>query len=484
MSSRPYDAASLGGASIEVLDHLLEGCQIISPEFRYLYVNDLAVKQAHRPRSELIGQTMMACYPGIEATPMFAALSRSMRERVADHFENEFTFGDGRKLVFDLRFLPVPQGVCVLSLDITARRQQLAAIVSDSADAIIGCRPDGLVTSWNKSAERIFGHPASDMVGRFLGQVLPVRAGPDTDLVARVLAGEHVLNHEAVGRHRDGRAIDVTVTLSQVSDSVGGVAGVSAIVRDNTELRRAHEREVTARETAEAANRELEAFSYSVAHDLRAPLRSIDGFSQALLEDYGPQLDDGGRKYLRFVRESAQLMAKLIDDMLMLSRVTRAELVREPVDLSALAKTTISRLRRATPGRVVEVTIEDGLVVSGDARLLAVVVDNLLGNAWKFTGKTAAPHIFFGRAAGSPAQAFGQRAYEVRDNGAGFDMAFAKKLFGAFQRLHGVDEFDGTGIGLATVQRIVLRHGGRTWADAEVGRGASIAFSLGEDASR
>ncbi len=225
----------------------------------------------------------------------------------------------------------------------------------------------------------------------------------------------------------------------------------------------------------EEINQELESFSYSVAHDLRAPLRSIDGFSQALAEDYASLLDDDGKKYLRFVRESAQQMGQLIDDLLTLARVTRSELALESVDLSTLVQRQASRLARQQPDRRVEIVIRPDLHVDGDARLLAVVVDNLLGNAWKFTGKSAAARIEFGAT-----DKDGRLAYFMRDNGAGFDMAFASKLFGVFQRLHSTSEFEGTGVGLATVKRIVARHGGRVWAEAAVGAGATFYFTIGD----
>ncbi|HVO30779.1 MAG TPA: ATP-binding protein, partial [bacterium] len=255
--------------------------------------------------------------------------------------------------------------------------------------------------------------------------------------------------------------------------------GLSKIARDITDLKRIQRELVSAKDAAEASNRELESFSYSVAHDLRAPLRSIDGFSQALLEDFSEKLDEDGRRYLRFVRESAQLMAELIDDILTLSRVTRTELSRETVDLSALARATCTRLERIDPARRVNVVIEPGVVAEGDPRLLAVVLDNLLGNAWKFTSKRDDARIEFGTT-----REDGQRAYVVRDNGAGFDMAYVGKLFGVFQRLHPAHEFEGTGVGLATVQRIVHRHDGRVRAEGKVGEGAAFTFTLGDGAQR
>ena len=224
-------------------------------------------------------------------------------------------------------------------------------------------------------------------------------------------------------------------------------------------------------------NDELESFSYSVAHDLRAPLRSIDGFSLALLEDCGENLNEDGKQYLRYVRESAQHMARLIDDLLALSRVTRTELDRAEIDLSSIARSVAERLARAAPDRQVELLVVDQLVANCDGRLMTIVFENLIGNAWKFTGKRSNACIEIGATGENP------RTYFVRDNGAGFDMSYASKLFGVFQRLHSAAEFEGTGIGLATVQRIVRRHGGRIWAEGEVGCGATFFFTL-ESSSR
>ena len=223
----------------------------------------------------------------------------------------------------------------------------------------------------------------------------------------------------------------------------------------------------------ETANKELEAFSYSVSHDLRAPLRHIDGFSQILLDTYQDKLDEAGRKHLGTVRNAAKRMSDLIDALLELSRVSRAELRRGPVNLSDVARAAIGELQAGEPERSVRWEIEDHLTAEGDARLVRVVIDNLLGNAWKVTSKSPEPKIAFGAE-----QHDGVPAYFVRDNGAGFDMAYAAKLFRPFQRLHGESEFPGTGIGLATVHRIVTRHGGRAWAEGAVRGGATFFFTL------
>jgi signal transduction histidine kinase len=259
----------------------------------------------------------------------------------------------------------------------------------------------------------------------------------------------------------------------------------AALQREIIERRQA-EKEVErqknelARSNAELvrANTELESFSYSVSHDLRAPLRSIDGFSHALLEDYADKLDDAGSDHLNRVRAATQRMGSLIDDLLNLSRLSRIAMQTQSLDISALARSIIGDLQRAQPERQVEVRIQDGLETAADPGLVHVALGNLLSNAWKFTSKRDSAHIEFGQA-----QVNGTLAFFVRDDGAGFDMDYAYRLFGAFQRLHGMTEFAGTGIGLATVQRIVHRHGGRIWAESAVDCGATFYFTLSKPAS-
>jgi light-regulated signal transduction histidine kinase (bacteriophytochrome) len=223
----------------------------------------------------------------------------------------------------------------------------------------------------------------------------------------------------------------------------------------------------------ERKNRELEAFSYSVSHDLRSPLRSIDGFSQALLEDCADKLDAKAADYLRRVRTAAQRMGQLIDDLLELSRVGRADLSGGRISLSEIARAVTMDLQKRDPDRQVDIEIQDGLEADADRRLLRIALENLLGNAWKFTAKVAHARIQFGGE-----QARGCFVYFVRDNGAGFDMNYANRLFQPFQRLHSADDFPGTGIGLATVYRILDRHGGRVWAEGSVGGGATVYFTF------
>jgi len=242
------------------------------------------------------------------------------------------------------------------------------------------------------------------------------------------------------------------------------------VLRLNAELEdRVHER--TAQ--LETANKELEAFSYSVSHDLRAPLRSIDGFGQALVDDFPEHLPEEARRYLDRIRSATTHMGQLIEGLLNLARVSRKPLERRQVDLGQIAKQVVSDLQQREPDRKLEVSVWDGMLAEGDSQLLRVVLENLVGNAWKFTGKTSEARVEVGALKDR-----GRTTFFVRDNGAGFDMTYANKLFGAFQRLHAVSDYAGTGIGLATVQRIVHRHGGRIWAEAEVGKGAVFYFTL------
>ena len=269
----------------------------------------------------------------------------------------------------------------------------------------------------------------------------------------------------------DGQMAELKILIEAFNEMI------SQIEQRDRSLRKAHDElelrvEQRTSELA-AAIKELESFSYSVSHDLRAPLRSIDGFSLALAEDYGDKLDAQGKNHIERVRAATQRMGMLIDDMLNLSRVTRAEMRRERVDLSAMAQSVASELRKTDERRRVEWVIADGLEATGDPRLLRVVLDNLMGNAWKYTSKHPQARIEFGKAAQN-----GGFAYFVKDDGAGFDAQYSQRLFGAFQRLHGMNEFPGTGVGLATVQRIVNRHGGKVWAEAAVEKGATFYFSL------
>ncbi len=354
------------------LDHMLEGCQIIGSDWRYLYLNDVAAHHGRRRKEDLLGRTMMECYPDIEHTPLFAVLQQCMTERVSRRMENEFVYPDGSRRWFHLSIEPVPEGLFILSADVTKEKEL----------------------------------------------------------------------SEQLKKHQEN---------------------IEALVVQRTRQ-------------LEEANRELEAFSYSVSHDLRAPLRHIDGFVTLLRHHAETLLDEKGRHYVNTISAAAKHMGQLIDDLLVFSQVGRTEMVKTMVPLSRLVSEAIEALQGETEGRAITWKIHPLPSVPGDPSLLRQVFVNLLSNAIKYTRNTARACIEIASHTTDT-----EHTISVRDNGVGFDMSHAHKLFGVFQRLHSTREFEGTGIGLANVRRIIARHGGRTWAEGAPGKGATFFFSLPRD---
>jgi PAS domain S-box-containing protein len=384
-----------------------------------------------------------------------------------------------------------------VELDITNRKQaQQALVISEQRfrklfeNAAVGIAImdlDGRLIRSNAAYLDLHGYAEDDLANRRFGDLMtPEDLQLNLAEMRKLKAGEiPFFRNETQYIREDGGRVWVEKFVSLLPGEKGDASELVALVLDVTERKRAErqvqelnaELETRVRrrtDQLEAANKELEAFAYSVSHDLRAPLRGIDGWSLALLEDYGGRLDATARKHLDRVRAETQRMGLLIDDLLQLSRVTRSEMNTAVVDLSSIAAGSASRLRELAPERRIEFEIENGVRAVGDERLLEIALNNLLSNAVKFTGPVEHARVEFGSEMSG-----GEHLYYVRDNGVGFDMAYSKTLFGAFQRLHKAAEFPGTGIGLATVQRIIHRHGGRVWAESERGKGATFYFTIG-----
>ena len=363
-------------------------------------------------------------------------------------------------------------------------RSFLAAIVASSDDAVVGKDLNGKVLSWNASAERMFGYTAAEMVGQPITRLQsPDRPDEERQILQEARWGI-TRHYETVRLRKDGRPVEVSLTISPIKSARGGIIGISSVARDITERKRAEHQirqlnteleQRVADRTAEltAANKELESFTYSVAHDLRAPLRHIDAFSRILHEDFEAQLPQEARHYLKNIQDSTAKLSLLVDDLLNLARVGRQELRRQPTPLSRLVGEVVADLRQESEGRKLDWHIAPLPAVECDPGLMKQVFANLLSNAVKYTRPRPVAVIEVGCR-----KANGGCVIFVRDNGVGFNMKYADKLFGVFQRFHRAEEFEGTGVGLATVDRIVRKHGGHVWAESSVDQGATFYFTV------
>lgn len=374
---------------------------------------------------------------------------------------------------------------------IEAVRAQFAAIVESSSDAIVGKTIDGRITSWNPGAEKLFGYTAEEAIGKPMLLVIPPElAKEEAEILSRIAHGERIESFETVRLRKDGTRVDVSVAISPIRDSSGKVVGASKIARDITERKQAQkeilrlnaeleQRVLDRTAQLETANKELEGFSYSVSHDLRAPLRGIGGFAQLLAKSHEGKLDPESTRWLGIIQSETQRMGRLIDELLNFSRLGRQQMKSSVIDMTALAQTVFQDLTAHQPEPLPRLDLRPLPPALGDPTLLRQVFANLLANAIKFTRHRESPLIEVGATSEA-----GGTVYYVKDNGVGFDAKYAHKLFGVFQRLHHEDEFEGTGVGLALVQRIIHRHGGRIWAEAVLDKGATFFFLLPNEKSK
>ena len=478
----------------EILDGLLEGCLVLGFDWSILYVNQAAARTLQRTGANLLGRTMC---PGFEPSELFGPCRRCMEERVPQRFEGGFTFANGVTNRWDVSALPVPEGIFVHGMEIRGLEktgveggpagERFKKLIERAPDGITLVDPANGIVFASPAARRIFGFGPHESTA----DVSPTQFTHPDDLpmvlaALQTLLGDptYVPTLEYRFRHKEGEWLWLESTFTNML----GVLDVDAIVinfRDVTDRKIAEARvhdmnallEQRVRERTaelEAANRELDAFSHSVSHDLRAPLRAITGFSTMVTRDHAGQLDAEGRRLLEVVSTNARRMSMLIDDLLLFSRTVRAEPRRARVDMSALVRSSFEEIS-SDPAVRTKVDFRPGEIpdAEGDAALLRQVWVNLLSNAVKFSAGEQHPVIEV-----SGAREGSWTVYRVRDNGVGFDMKYVDKLFGVFQRLHGPTEFEGSGIGLALVKRIVARHGGQVRAEGAVGEGATFSFSL------
>jgi PAS domain S-box-containing protein len=453
--------------------------------------------------NEVIGKPISLLIPPDRPNELPDILSRIKHGESVEHYETIRLRKDGTHVNVSITVSPIKDtsgqviGASSIGRDITERKHaefelrkaheelelqvQLRTAALSQANMLLQTlldnMPDQIYFKDSKSrfiknsraqAEALGLSDPSQIVGKTDFDFFPHAQRSFTEEQEIIRSGKPLVDFEELVVWPNGHETWVSTSKVPLRDPQDKIIGTLGISRDITERKRNEDALRNARD-------ELEAFSYSVSHDLRAPLRGIDGWSLALLEDYSDKLDEQGKEYINRVRSEAQHMGELIDALLQLSRITRSEMHIQPVDLSAAARSIAARLQENEPQRHVEFIIQEGLSAKGDARLLEIALTNLLGNAFKFTSKLPNAQIEFGQNMIDK-----QRIFFIRDNGAGFDMAFAKKLFGAFQRMHTASEFPGTGIGLTTVQRIIHSHGGRIWAESVVDEGATFFFTIEE----
>lgn len=478
------------------LESITDGFCLIDKDWKFTFLNGQAERMLQRRRADLLGKLLWQEFP----ETMAGAIERESRQAVELQRTTRFeTFYQPLETWFDIHVYPTESGIAVYFQDITQRRQEHAQLrlletaVSRLNDMVVITEAESFneggprIVFVNDAFERHTGYSRHEV----LGNTSRLLWGPKTqhaelDRIRAAMENWERVRSEVVVYTKAGRELWLEIDLTPITDETGRHIHWVAVERDVTERRQQQQEILSLNSDLEdrvqlrtaqlaTANKELESFAYSVSHDLRSPLNTIHGFSQLLAKIDAEHISDKGKHYLNRIGVGVMQMGELIEGLLTLAHLSREQLKLEGVDLSALARRIENECREREPGRQVQVTVQDGLIAQGDPRLLSAVLQNLLANAWKFSSKQPQARIEVGSELGAEDDTI----FFVRDNGAGFDMAFTHKLFGTFERLHSPGDFPGTGIGLATVKRVIERHGGRVWAEGKPNGGATFFFTLG-----
>lgn len=480
------------------LDNMLEGCQMLDFDWNYLYINDTADVHNRRPKEELLGRRYMDMWPGIEETEVFRRIKKCLVERIPDQMENKFIYPDGVTGWFDLRLQPVREGIFILSIDITERKHTEIALAESEErfrsmyeNVTIGMyrtTKDGKILMANPTMVKMMGFGSfEELASRNLEDEGYEPGYPRTRFHDIMEKDGLITGLESAWYKKDGTVLHLRESARAVRDKNGEIMFYDGTVEDITErkkqedeIRRLNEelemKVIERTSQLEDAIKELEAFSYSVSHDLRAPLRAVHGYTNILLEDYKGKLDDEGKRICGIISSSATQMGELIDDLLNFSRIGRSSMNPSVLDMRLIVTSLTGEFLPYNKKREPKFIIGRLHKATGDPNLIRHVWSNLISNAVKYSSNEDNPEIRIGSGIKN-----GVVTYYIKDNGVGFDMQYKHKLFGVFQRLHSESEFEGNGVGLAIVQRIILRHGGNVWAEGEIGKGATFYFSLHAD---